>query len=541
LLWARRLRDPAAARAFLEPGPEASPDPFAFAEMDEAIRRIERVIAEGGAILVHGDYDVDGLCGTAVLYRYLVGLGLRVFRFVPNRRVDGYGFSERAARWAIEHRVSLVIAVDCGTSDGERIAELEAAGIPVVVCDHHEFPLARPTAGTIVNPVRPGEPYPFRHLCGTGVAFKLVQALAHRGIRGRVAPDELLDLVALATVGDVSPLIGENRYLVREGLERLNRDPRPGIRALLHRSRLGLQKLSAWHLSWVLSPRLNAPGRVALAKPALELLCTDDEEEARRLAEELERTNDHRRDLSEQVLQQALGWLEALPVAERQRLPGVFLLNETWDEGVLGIAAARLAQRLGRPALLATATDGVVKGSGRSVPGVDLKGGLDRCREHLVRYGGHEQAVGFTLTMESVPRFREALMDVLEEATRTLPSKPPLAIDAEIRLEECRPELVDFLDRLEPFGFGNREPLWLLRGVALADAPWSVGRGHLKIRFVDGEGYHAEAIYFDAPRDTDPPRAGEPVDLVVQLRRDTYRGEGAVELRIQDWRRHRMP
>jgi single-stranded-DNA-specific exonuclease len=535
LLVTREITDVATAREFLAPKPVHVHDPFLFARMRQAVDIVTAAQRAGRALMIHGDYDVDGISGAALLFHYLNGPFKNVSRFVPDRRKDGYGVADRAVEWAIAEKVGLVIAVDCGTSDPERLRRLEAAGIAVVVCDHHQLPADGDVAGVLLNPVEPGEPYPFSGLCGTGVAYKLVEALHASGFPGAQPPHVLLDLVALATVADMAPLKGENRYLVRAGLERINRAPRPGLEAIRNLARLSASAISARHLSFAFAPRLNAPGRVSRPKPSLEILCVQAKDRAFQLACVLEEENDKRRKLTERVQMDAVAEIRML--ADRTTRGGFVLAHDEWDEGVLGIAAARVVEEFGRPAILMSASNGMLKGSGRSIPGIDLKHELDHFQERLVRYGGHAGAVGLTIARDELDRFAEDFSARLREVA---PAEPgvPLRVDGTLELAECDLDLLGFLDRCEPFGSGNPEPVWMIRDVQVARETSLVGDGsHLKFHFFDAGGARGSAISFgwDRPQTPEDLR-GRALDLAVTLRRGTYQGSVYPDLRVVDVR-----
>jgi single-stranded-DNA-specific exonuclease len=530
-LIARGITDQDIVQEYLYSGTDGMHDPFLFRNMERAVATVKNALAERRNVLIHGDYDVDGISGTALLYLYFEGLADGVYRFLPDRRKDGYGLADRAVDWAGENDIGLVIAVDCGTSDGDLVAKLERSGIDVIVCDHHEFPANPPPAGIILNPLR--DAYPFAFLSGAGVAFKLTQALSERNVRGSVRPEELIDLVALATISDLVPLVDENRYLARAGLEAMNGHPRPGLEALRRRSGIAGQDIDAHSISYRLAPRLNAPGRVASPKPALELLCATGAAEAERLADELERENDRRKQMTEFVHRSVARKLESERGEGRK---GVVLADKDWDEGVLGIAASRVVDVYGAPAILIGTGGEYAKGSGRSVPGINLKEELDRCGDLLVQYGGHAQAVGLTIDPSRVDAFIEKMSAQLEAASRALPDKPELEIDSEVKLEECSMELLDFLSMCQPFGYGNREPVWLLPNIHVTDGT-RVGNGdHMKLRFRDGQGGDGEAIFFNCgPVDAASLRE-TPVDVACILKRGYFLNRYYPEIQVVDVR-----
>jgi single-stranded-DNA-specific exonuclease len=534
LLAARAMTDLDAVDAFLHPVPAHAHDPFRFERMREAVAVVDAAACSGASVLVHGDYDVDGISGSALLYHYLRGIFKDVHRFVPDRRRDGYGVADRAVDWAVERKVGLFIAVDCGTSDAAKLRRLEAAGIPVIVCDHHLLPVEGDVAGVLLNPVRPGETYPFASLCGTAVAFKLTQALHASGVRGDCDPDSLLDLVALATVADMATLAGENRYLVRAGLDLINRAPRAGLDAIRTLANLSGVPVNSRHLSFVFAPRLNAPGRVSKPKPSLEILCETEKSRAFQLAGLLETDNERRRALTARVEEDALA--ASRGYADLSARGAFVLADEAWDEGVLGIAAARVVEQFNRPAILMSRSHDLLKGSGRSIPGVDLKHELDHFHDRLLRYGGHAGAVGLTMAPEQLERFA----DDFSRHLRSFISPEggvPLTIDAEVAIAECTIELLDFLSACEPFGAGNPQPVWMLRDVQVARETCLVGDGHLKLFFFDASGARASAIAFGWERAESPEDLhGRALDLAVTLRRHVFMGNTEVELRVVDVR-----
>jgi len=525
-----------AATAYLQPEKIEIADPFLFENMERAVSMVRDSISAKHRIMIHGDYDADGICGTALLFDYLRSLVSDAFRFVPDRRKDGYGISTRAVDWAIENHIGLFVAVDCGTSDVETVARLESAGINVIICDHHELPIDRPVGGVLLNPVREGETYPFRHLCGTGVAYKLVKGLESAAICGEVSADSLLDFFALATVADLSPLVGENRRLVRQGLDVLNNNPRVGIRALKSVARLEGTSITSTHIGFTLAPRINAPGRIANPKPALEMLCERNAKRSAQLAEILESDNQRRREMTERLKDEVIDRIQTW--GDWSERGGFILAGEDWDEGVLGIAAARVVEEFGRPALLISLAGDVGKGSGRSVPGVHLKEQLDGVSEYLERFGGHAQAVGFSIEPSRIEIFTEELSRSLKDATSSLPTQPQLRIDGELSITECSMELLDFLSRCEPFGLGNRNPVWKIPNVRIAPQTRMVGGRHLKLFMSDDTGMTAEGISFGWDRrSVDPDDLhGRTVDLAAVIKKGYYLNRHYAEIQVLDMR-----
>jgi single-stranded-DNA-specific exonuclease len=525
-------------KRYLAPSQADAGDPFAFEHMEAAVSAVKRAADRGMSVLIHGDYDVDGISGTALLYQYLDGVFETVYRFLPDRRKDGYGVSERAVDWVLAEGVGLVVTVDCGMSDGAHIERLCSQGIEVVVCDHHDVPDEGAAGGIVLNPKREGETYPHRDLCGAGVAFKFAEALYSRGVRGATEPADLFDLLALATVGDMMPLTGENRYFVKTGLDLINSAPRPGLVAIKSYSRIGSRPVTAGHISFVFGPRINAPGRVARPKPALEILTTGNKDEARRLASELEYDNEKRRALTDVVREDAFDRIREM--TDRAARGGFVLAGDHWDEGVLGIAAARVAEEFGRPAILLSVNGEVAKGSGRSIRGVNLKKHVDRLQEFFVKYGGHQQAVGLTMKTARIEQFARSLSESLKEDIDLKKTTPSLNIDGTINLEECSLDLLEFLSRCEPFGYGNREPVWKISDVQVLRDTTYVGDNHLKLFFQDARGNPGNAIAFGWDRpETPDDLLNRAVDVAVKIKKGHYMGNDYPELRLVDLRSHR--
>jgi single-stranded-DNA-specific exonuclease len=468
-----------------------------------------------------------------MLYQYLRSRSQDVVRFLPDRRKDGYGLSKRAVDWAMENDVGLLITVDCGTSDGDLTEKLIGRGIEVIICDHHEFPPGPPPRGIMLNPIRADEVYPFRHLSGAGVAFKLIQALERKGFSDSSGSDDFLDLMAMATVGDLSLLIGENRYFVRRGLEAMSRSLRPGLEALRQVSNLKKKEFTARHISFVFAPRLNAPGRVSNAKPALELLCSEDGPEARRLSLVLERENERRKEYTETVRREVESLIDDMPDGDDKG--GYILASQHWDEGVLGIAASRIVETTSKPTILMSVDGELAKGSGRSVKDINLKEQLDLCRHHLVKYGGHAQAIGLTIKTDRIAEFEKEMSDRLRQAAAGKSLRPELTIDADLNLEDCSMELIEFLDRCEPFGYGNKQPVWRLKNMTVESRSTMVGGNHLKLFFHDSNGRPAEAISFNWRRPEGPAElAGHTLDLAVTITKGYYLERYFPEIRIVD-------
>jgi len=533
LLLQRGIEEPGAARSFLRPSLDQLLPPEALAGMGDAVAAITTAVRRGDRILVHGDYDVDGQTASAVLTRALRIAGAAVEAFVPHRLRDGYDFGPAGLARAREIGARLIVTCDCGITANETVRAAEAAGIRVVVTDHHLCPPELPPATAVVNPQRPDDTSGLGMLCGAGIAFKLVQALVPAlGLPGALA-HHLLDYVALATVADVVPLVGENRILVRHGLRLLRETRWPGLRALLETSGL-LGELRAGQVGFILAPRLNAAGRIGEAADGLKLLLTDDPAEARALAERLAWLNSERQTLDQRILDEAITMVESAGGLERRA--SLVLGSEDWHPGVVGIVASRLVERYGRPAFLICFDAEIGKGSGRSIPRFNLHDALTGCSELLERYGGHRMAAGLTLRRENFPAFQERFEQIASDRLPVAELGPEQRIDLEIELDHATEQLERLCRHLEPCGMGNPAPVFGVRGVGFTERQ-VVGVNHLR-GFLRREAGGIGAIGFQLA-DRVPWLSDDPIDAAFKLERNEFRGFVSLQARLLSLTPHR--
>ncbi len=517
------------ARRFLEPALEDLHDPHEMLDLEPAAQRILKAVADGERILVQGDYDVDGITSTFLLHSVLDELGARVEHRIPHRIRDGYGLTLEAVEFAAQRGCTLIVTVDCGITAVEAVEAARARGIDTVVTDHHEPAAHLPSAVAVVNPLRPGCPYPFKSLAGVGVTFKLVERL----LQGRGGLDHArsyLDVVALGTIADVVPLVGENRILARAGLDQLNLGRRLGIRALIDVAKLGGKRISSGQVAFVLAPRINAAGRMGNAEQGLRLLMARDETEARDCADSLEEDNDRRRKFDEQALIEASRMVDT--ELDYPRCCSIMLWSEKWHPGVIGIVASRLVERYQRPTVLVAIDGERGRGSGRSLPGLDLTRLLDGCTDLLAAHGGHAFAAGLTVSRERLPELRERFEKLVREQHRPEQFVSRVEVDADLRVGECDDELVSWLERMAPHGLDNTEPLFQMLGARVAQVT-RVGRDkHVRFRVVSDEG-DVEAIGFGMG-DLAPAlsRAGR-ADLVFAPTRNEWKDEMRVQLKLK--------
>ena len=531
LLLQRGHDAPDAARRFLRPRREDLHDPALLPDLPRAVERLAEAVRRRETVFVHGDYDVDGQCATAILTRVLQRAGTPVVPFVPHRLRDGYDLSGAGVRAASAAGASVLVTLDSGTTALEPVRAARGAGMDVIVVDHHLPGEVWPDAYALVNPRRPDSRYPCPDLCGAGLAWKVAVALSE-ALR---LPDgmawRLLDLVALATVADLVPLAGENRVLVRLGLKLMGETPWPGLAALIREAGLAEKPLRTGHLGFALGPRLNAAGRVGEAIDGLRLLLTDDPEEAARLAAQLERQNGERQALDQRTLDEALTDLEA--AFDPARDAGVVLARDGWHPGVVGIVASRVLERVARPVFLIAFEGDVGKGSGRSVAGCDLHAALARCAPHLEKWGGHRMAAGLTIRRAHLDAFRTAFNAACAAQLDPAALAPTQRVDAVLPLEQLTDELERLVRALEPTGIGNPNPVFGMRGVRVEGRLRPMGERHIRLALTDGRGV-LEAVAFGAREEVERVVGGArgPLRAAVRLERDTWKGHDRLEGRL---------
>jgi single-stranded-DNA-specific exonuclease len=535
LLVQRGLGAADAARTFLRPSLAQLADPRTLAGLDAAVAIIADAVTRRIGIVVHGDYDVDGQSATALLTRALRCAGATVHPFVPHRLRDGYDFGAAGLAHARAVGAGLIVTCDCGITAVETVRQAEAEGIRVVVTDHHLPGPELPPASAVVDPQRADDRSGLRMLCGTGIAFKLVQALVPVLGLPAALPLHLLDYVALATVADVVPLTGENRILVRYGLRLLARSRWPGLRALIAASGLGREALRAGQVGFILAPRLNAAGRIGEAADGLRLLLTDDPAEAEALAQRLNRLNEERQALDQRMLDDAIDQVERGGGLDRRA--GIVLSSDEWHPGVVGIVASRIVERYGRPAFLVCFDGEIGRGSGRSISRFDLHGALLRCGDLLERFGGHTMAAGVTIRRDQFAAFRERFEAVAAEQLGYEGLGPEQRVDLEIALDLATPELELLCRYLEPCGMGNAAPVFGVRGVDFTGRQ-TVGGHHLKGSLRASSGI-LDAIGFRLADRLEELGAG-PVDAAFRLEQHEYRGLSSLQARLLAVTPHRV-
>jgi single-stranded-DNA-specific exonuclease len=523
---------PDVAKRYLRPRLDHLHDPALMMELDRAVERVTRAIRGGETVMIHGDYDVDGICSTTLLTRALRGLGGTVVPFIPHRLTDGYDLGSAGVDAALAAGARLVITADCGTSAREPVERLQAAGVDVIVTDHHLPGGELPPALAVLNAKRPGCAYPDKDLAAVGVAFKLALAIARATGANENPILGMLDLVALATIADIAPLRGENRVLARYGLKLLNKTQNIGLRALIRAAGLSGKPLTAGRIGYVLAPRLNAAGRLGSAMRGVELLLARDEHEANVIARELEELNRRRQGEDQRTVDRAR---EMVNLLDLDATSGIVLAEEGWHPGVIGIAASRIVEEFGRPTILIALDGAEGKGSGRSISAFDLHGALGESRDLLLRYGGHHAAAGLTIARDRVAAFAERFNAVARQRLDPEDLVPELHVDLEVSLDDVTPNLEAILRHLEPCGVGNPAPVLVARQVRLAGAPKLVGQNGLKLRLATSRGEFVVIGWEMGPRAAEVP-AARPFDVAFRLERDEWNGEYRLQGRLADFR-----
>ena len=538
ILALRGLNDLDSARRYLSSSLRSDlPSPFLIAGMEQAAGRLVRALERKELICVWGDYDVDGTTGTAVLVSFLREVGGEVIYYIPHRIDEGYGLNPEGLKQLSSQGVRLVVSVDCGISNYEEVELARSMGIDVVIVDHHELPPNLPPAFAITNPHRPDCSFPDKGLSGAGLAFYLIIGLRAKlreagWFGASESPDirRYLDIVTLGTIADMVPLTGVNRVLARRGLTELGGSTRPGVVALKQVARLPPGEISAGQVGFQLGPRINAAGRMDAGLKVVEMLTTESQEVALRIAQELDEHNRERQAMEAQVLAEALSQVDADPLLKERY--SIVLGREGWHPGVLGIVASRIVERFHRPTVVIAFSQGAGKGSARSIRGFHMVEGLRCCADFLEKFGGHEYAGGLSIKQEKFPSFLTRFEEIARNSLAAEDLIPVLEVDAELEFSEIGLSLIRHIETLKPFGIGNPEPLFVTKAVEVSERRDFSGGSRLRLR---QGGKLLGAVVFGLEKDF-PASPGANIDLVYRLTENEWNGSSAVELRIIDCR-----
>lgn len=540
LLCQRGFSTPEDAERFLTPSLSQLHDPFALVDMRAAVDRLQRAVAQQEHVAIHGDYDVDGITATVILRRALEMIGARVSHFVPDRLKDGYGLQPATIERLHASGARVIVSVDCGIRAAEAAQRARELGVDLIITDHHEPDEALPAALAVINPKRPDCGYPEKMLAGVGVALKLVQALLAEAGRGPELLPAFVKMAAIGTLADVVPLVGENRVIASCGLNALSRGPHaPGLEALLEESRLMGRVLESFHVGFVLAPRLNAAGRMNSPDLALDLLLMKGRDasvrqQARDLARRLAEENTRRQEQEAAILAEARRSIDKDPQVGAQNI--LIVAGEGWHRGVIGIVASKLVDAYHKPALVLSIEDGLVRGSGRSIPGFDLLAGLESCADVFLQFGGHKQAAGVTLESGRLGELRTRLAQHANEMLGPEDLIPRLRIDAALDLRDISGDVIAGLTRLGPFGAANPKPVFRASPVDLIAPPRKLKDRHLALMVKQaGRAFRAMAWRF-ADREAYLTTNRSGLELAYSLGESEYRGEKTTELTVADIR-----
>lgn len=531
LLVQRGINTFSAAKTFFRPALEDLHDPFLMADMAQAVKRIQTAIAQDEAIMVFGDYDVDGTTSVAMMAEYLLTRTPQVTTYIPDRYDQGYGVSLQGIDDAAAQDITLIIALDCGVKAVDQVAYAAERGIDFIICDHHRPGQVLPKAAAVLDPKREDCPYPYKELCGCGVGFKLVQALHAQ--QGGKTEDLLpyMDLLVTAIGADIVPMTGENRCMAYWGLKQLNDAPRAGLRALLAYS-----KQTTWRVRdvvFVAAPRINAAGRMKHGAYAVELLMQADPQLASEMAQGIEAFNLDRRSLDQKITQEALAQIEA---HSAQQNAATVVYQEDWHKGVIGIVASRLIETYYRPTVVFTKSGAVLAASVRSVKGFDVYEALEHCQEYMIQFGGHKYAAGLTIRPEDYGAFKARFEEVVQKTLPAALQTPELTIDADLNLAQISPKLFRIIEQFAPFGPGNRRPVFASEQVTVLPQTKPVGadKSHLKMVVAQGECLSISGIAFGFGPQAAALNTAQKCSLAYSIDQNEWQGQSSIQLMVKD-------
>ncbi len=528
ILINRNIFDSVEAKQFLDGEISGLFDPFLMKDMDLAVSRIKKASEQNEKVLVFGDYDVDGVTSSAILYTLLTKMGIKTINHIPHRMDHGYGLNEDVIKLIKKENVSLLIAVDCGITAIEEVANIQKNGIDVIIFDHHEpSDEGIPDAVAVVDPKRKDCPYPFKYLASVGLVAKLSIALFG------TLDDEILGLTAMGTVADVVPMQGENRIFVKQGLEKLDKIKNKGLIALIDVSKIKNKKLNNFHVGFVLGPRINAAGRMDSAHESLDLLLTKDTQEAYKLAEKLDRYNNDRKRIQRDIIKEALEIVEKEINFNEHKV--IVISKKGWHKGLLGIVASRITEKYYRPTIIISLEDGVGTASARSIDGFHLYDALATCNQFLERFGGHKGAAGLTIKEENIDSFRNLINEVAKDALEIKRLVPTVTIDLELNLSSLNLKLANTINTMDPFGEGNPEPVFSTCNLRVKGMPRILGKDTIKFWVTDGKKV-ISAVGFGMANCYDVLSSGVKIDLAYNLSIDDWNKSPVVQLKLKDIR-----
>ncbi len=527
ILYNRGITGQSELETFLSPDESLSGNPDMLSGMHQAVSRIYRALLSGEKIAVYGDFDADGITTTALLVSGLSILNSEAVPYIPHRMTEGYGLKTAALEGLQKQGISLVITVDCGITAVSEVKRAQKKGLDLIITDHHIPPEELPEAIAVIDPKLPGSSYPYSELAGVGVALKLLQAL-FLSLGKKEQLGDLMDLVAVGTIADMVPLLGENRYLVKQGLEKINSSPRLGISEMIDQSGLTAGKLSSDSVSWVIAPLINAAGRMEHAMGSYKLLMTDSPDEARSLAEWLGKKNTERQKLTVKMLETAKE-----KVADQTDAPVLIAADYSFSAGIMGLVAGRLSEEYYRPVIVIRLGDRISGGSCRSIPEFDITRALEKCGHLLTNYGGHAGAAGLGIRTDNLSLFREEFTELAAKELEGVDLRPKIDIDVEVSLGELAGDTYGMIQKIAPFGQGNPAPVFLSRGVQVVECrTMGNGEDHLRMK-LQQDGMLWDAVAFNLGKYINEMASN--IDIVYSLEMDTWQGNERLRLNLEDF------
>lgn len=533
LLYSRGITDYQKVLKYFRPTFDKLYDPSLLKDCDIAAERIIEAINNREKIMILGDYDVDGTCGVSMFYLFLSkNFGLDPEIYIPDRIDEGYGISIKGINLAKEKKINLIVAIDCGITAADKVEYAKSLGIEFIICDHHQPPEVLPEALAVIDPLRPDDDYPFKFLCGTGVAFKLIQLISSKFNKPEL-PNSLLDLVSIATASDIVPLTDENRILVKEGFDLINNKPRLSIKVLIESSGLKLGNLTTSNIVFTLAPRINAVGRLGDAKRAVELLTCEDVEKINEFAFVLNDENQNRREIDKSITDDAFKIFDESINVENKN--SIVIHNDSWHPGVIGIVAARLVEKYNLPSIVLTTVNGVAKGSARSINSFNIYEALKRCEDKLIQFGGHFHAAGLEVELHNLEEFTKLFNEIASREITAEQLTPEIEVDAEILLEDLTDRFTKILSFFEPFGPENMTPVFVTRELQIVgDVRFAKANTHIfKLRDPSTKKI-VEAVFFNSLEYRDLIKTGNYCDVCYSIDRSFWNGREYTKLRVKD-------
>lgn len=519
------------AEVFLKPTLDKLHNPFLLKDMDKAVARICQALEEDEDVWIYGDYDVDGVTSTSILMLFLNKIGLRTKFYIPDRMTEGYGLNQEALEQIYNQKGQLIITVDCGITSFEEVEYCKENNLDIIITDHHHCKETLPDAYAVINPNRDDCTYPFKKLAGVGVAFKLIQALAAT-LQAEIDFNEILPIVAIGTVADVVSLTGENRVIVKNGLELIHKSKNLGIRALLEITSLTDKDVTSGHVGFVIGPRINAGGRIGLAKYGVELFVSDSFEEAKSIAKKLDDENNKRQIIEQRILKEAIKTIESDIDLKKEKI--IVIAGEDWHHGVIGIVSSRITEKYSRPSILISIEDNEGRGSARSISSFDMYDGLSSCKDLFIKFGGHKQAAGLSMNKDNIPILREKINIIADEVLTEEDLIPEIVVDSNISTDDITKKGIEELDLMKPYGMGNPSPQLLLTTSKIKMIR-SIGKDnkHLKLT-LEKNNEEFPCIGFSLGKLCNFLNIGDIIDVIVSLEINDYMGKETLQLNIKD-------